>query len=372
MTLPGETARVLDTDPTALDPFGLWQNGSLAQPASSAEALSFALPADEVGAPAAVWTLALTGGPQGRQANERELERLAGRLQAIETGLASAGPRVDALLAARTPGSASPKSRSIPAAPPPAGAPAPESGSPKSRVIPEVPPPVGAPAPGSGSPKSRFIPEAPPPVGAQALRVRSEDNQPDRSALDVLRPSFETADSSSFAAAAPIPEVLPPPAVLPPPEAGLALALSSLAPARPQEAASFAVSGEPQAAPDWSALFQKLSAFIDLVNRQALHFAWVDTTLDGRLVARTLVNWAGDFTTLWQPGLDPQDTSAHCRSLELAVASRLAYLRTILTISQIAGKITLAVTTPLGPIQALSLAWQFVNSVISQCVMSDE
>jgi hypothetical protein len=41
-------------------------------------------------------------------------------------------------------------------------------------------------------------------------------------------------------------------------------------------------------------------------------------------------------------------------------------MRAILTVTQIAGKIALAVTTPLGPIQAMSLAWQFVNEVISK------
>jgi hypothetical protein len=44
--------------------------------------------------------------------------------------------------------------------------------------------------------------------------------------------------------------------------------------------------------------------------------------------------------------------------------SRQVHLRTILTVSQIAAKIALAVTTPLGPLQALSLAWQFVQDVI--------
>ena len=112
------------------------------------------------------------------------------------------------------------------------------------------------------------------------------------------------------------------------------------------------------------ALRQRLEALVDSVNRQILHYAWVETSLDGHLAARTTVNWGGDLRTLWQSGLLEAHVDAHRRSLELALASRLANLKTILTVSQIAGKIALAVTTPLGPLQAISLAWQFVHDVI--------
>ena len=66
---------------------------------------------------------------------------------------------------------------------------------------------------------------------------------------------------------------------------------------------------------DWEALYQRLTALFDSVNRQILHFAWVDTTLDGRLVARSTVNWGGDFVSTWLPGLSQEIISAHCRSL---------------------------------------------------------
>lgn len=115
---------------------------------------------------------------------------------------------------------------------------------------------------------------------------------------------------------------------------------------------------------DWSGLQQRFVTLLDGINQQLLHFAWVDTTLDGQLIARTAVSYKGDQISLWKPGLTVEQTTAHTRSLELAVASRIANLHTILTVSQIAGKIALAVTTPLGPLQALSLGWQFVQEVM--------
>lgn len=152
---------------------------------------------------------------------------------------------------------------------------------------------------------------------------------------------------------------------LPPPEAGLSAALSVLDPSGAPGPISFGLPPGLPSSVDWEALYQRLSALLDSVNRQILHFAWVDTTLDNRLIARSTVNWGGDLVTCWQPGLSQDLTNAHCRSLALAMASRLANLRAVLTVSQIAGKIALALTTPLGPIQALSLAWQFISSVVS-------
>lgn len=146
---------------------------------------------------------------------------------------------------------------------------------------------------------------------------------------------------------------------LPPPEAELSDLLDSLE----QPGVSFGLA-ETAAAIPWDELRQKLQALMESVNRQLLHFAWVDTRLDNHLLARTAVNWGGDMLSAWDPGLSPDQLAAHQRSLQLAMASRAANLRTILTVAQIAGKLALAVTTPLGPVQALALGWQFVQAVI--------
>jgi hypothetical protein len=287
VTLPGNPASGLQAlavsqvpaGSTVVDPFGLWQPAAHSPAPAAGDMLSFDVPGDVT--PAAVWTLALTSGPQGRLANERELERLAEKVQAIEAGLDASGPRVEALLSARL-----------------------------------------------RSPESSEV-------------------------------SFSTGANLTL-------EALSPPEALPPPEAGLIFALSSFEPVREGDEVSFGLPGAQKAALNWGELYQRLSALVDSTNHLLLHFAWVDTTLDEHLVARTTVNWGGDFITYWQPGLSQDQMAAHCRSLDLAITSRMANMRAILTVTQIAGKIALAVTTPLGPIQAMSLAWQFVNEVISK------
>jgi hypothetical protein len=268
------------------DPFGLW--AAPAPKAAAGDMVSFGLPGGGAEAgeepPAAIWTLPLSSGPQGREASEEELNRRAGQVRAIAVGLNQADLRVDTLLAARV----------------------------------------------------------------------------------------QQTNVVSFAVGSPTPSLAAP-------EAGLAYALGTLEPAGSAETVSFGLMQDigrmtdqvkehlPAAqipGVDWNDLQQRLNGLMDSVNRQLLHFAWVDTTLDGGLVARTTVAWGGDIVTLWKPDLSLDQTDAHCRSLQLAMASRSANLRTVLTVSRIASKIITAVATPLGTLQALSLGWQFVQEVV--------
>lgn len=268
MSLP---AVPMPLDSTTVDPFGLWQ----APPAApEGQAVSFGdLSGAEPEQPAAVWSLAISGGAAGRRSAQEELRRRDARLRAIQQGLDEAGPRLDRLLARRSATGLS------------------------------------------------FGLEAP---GAEPLP------QPEQALASILEDwDAGLADSGSTGASF-----------------GLGEDLSRLV------------------GIDWNALRQRLEAFLDSLNRQILHFVWVDTSLDGRLAARTTVNWSGDLRTLWQVDLRPEQRVIHQQSLEQAMESRRASLRTILTVSKIAGKIVLAVTTPLGPVQALSLAWQFVNDII--------
>lgn len=164
---------------------------------------------------------------------------------------------------------------------------------------------------------------------------------------------------------------------LPPAEMDLSLALDSLE--APGNAVSFglledagkiagevrdAVTGVAKKAINWDDLNQSFDSLVDVINRQVLHFVYVDTAFDSLLVARTVVNWGGDATSCIQTGLSNDKISAHERSLELALASRISDLRAIMMVSQMAGKIALAVTTPLGPLQAILLGWQFVQGVV--------
>jgi hypothetical protein len=113
-----------------------------------------------------------------------------------------------------------------------------------------------------------------------------------------------------------------------------------------------------------SGVLKDFERMLEQFNRQFLRFAWVETLLDGRLAARTTVNWVGDMDTYWRPGLADEVLAAHQRSLQLALAARAASFQTITTVARMAAVLALAVSTPLGPLQAMALGWRFVQDVI--------
>jgi hypothetical protein len=52
----------------------------------------------------------------------------------------------------------------------------------------------------------------------------------------------------------------------------------------------------------------------DQLLRLLVHFAWVETQVEGDLLARTVVDWTGDSNTAWGEELSPQQFSTSARS----------------------------------------------------------
>jgi hypothetical protein len=100
--------------------------------------------------------------------------------------------------------------------------------------------------------------------------------------------------------------------------------------------------------------------------RLLVHFAWVETQLQGDLLARTVVNWTGDMETAWRPQVLPEEHALHLRALKLALASRITLLRLFIIVTQSATKISVLIATPGGAILALPAAWKFVNKVLAE------
>jgi hypothetical protein len=97
-----------------------------------------------------------------------------------------------------------------------------------------------------------------------------------------------------------------------------------------------------------------------------VNFAWVETQLQGSLLARTVVNWTGDMQTAWRPEVLPGELALHFRSLKLALASRITLLRLFIIVTQSATKISVLIATPGGAVLALPAAWKFVNNVLAE------
>lgn len=113
--------------------------------------------------------------------------------------------------------------------------------------------------------------------------------------------------------------------------------------------------------PRWDEIAGGFRKFLGDVERVILHYADVETRVGGRLVARTVVGWTGDFTTWWGEAPGPGGAELHGRTVGLALRSRATVLETLLAAIRGAVKIAAMLTMPGGYLLALPLAWNFLR-----------
>ena len=110
----------------------------------------------------------------------------------------------------------------------------------------------------------------------------------------------------------------------------------------------------------------KFRQALDVLTGQILHLAKVETRQGGELIAHSLVSWKGDLDTSWREQVTPEERGLHQRSLHLALISRLAMLKMVVTTTQGAAKIAALIATPGGAILALPAAWKYLNALMAQ------
>lgn len=114
----------------------------------------------------------------------------------------------------------------------------------------------------------------------------------------------------------------------------------------------------------WNTAGGQAAAFFEQVGRALAHFAWVESAVDGQLVGRTTVGWTGDQATFWRDHLPPEHVANHTRCLQLALATRAAWLRMTITVAQ--GAARLAALASTAPLLAIPAAWKFVQALLAQ------
>lgn len=117
---------------------------------------------------------------------------------------------------------------------------------------------------------------------------------------------------------------------------------------------------------DWQETARQAQAFVRQVQRSLLSYAWVESSVEGRRIARTAVQWLGDVATEWQAGLDRQQAALHRRAVALAVDTRTTWVRAFLLAAEGAGLLAAALGTPGGPLLALPAAVKFVRQVLAE------
>jgi hypothetical protein len=94
--------------------------------------------------------------------------------------------------------------------------------------------------------------------------------------------------------------------------------------------------------------FENFKDSLNQLIHQITNFAWVETTLNGRMLARTAVSWTGDANTIWLQAGNPEEFNLHLRALSLALVSRVL------------------IAAPGGAALALPLAWKFVRQTLDE------
>jgi hypothetical protein len=121
----------------------------------------------------------------------------------------------------------------------------------------------------------------------------------------------------------------------------------------------------------WQQAAQQFQAFLKQLLRSVAHYAWVETSVQGRLLGRTTVGWTGAVQTVWREGLAAEKAAVHQRTLALALASRATVLRVLVVTLQGAVKLSVLLSTPGGVILALPAAWRFINQIVDELEKAD-
>jgi hypothetical protein len=109
----------------------------------------------------------------------------------------------------------------------------------------------------------------------------------------------------------------------------------------------------------------RFEAFLEQMNHEVLHFAWVETKVAEQFIARTELGWSGDSSTIWADGISAGQKSLHQRALNITTRTRHVKMRLFVTIASGAAKV--AVLTATGaPVLALPAVYQYVTKIVSQ------
>jgi hypothetical protein len=91
----------------------------------------------------------------------------------------------------------------------------------------------------------------------------------------------------------------------------------------------------------------------------------IETQVGGRLVASTTVGLAGDFATAVDASASPEHHEVHLKSLALALRTRGARVRILLSTAQATLKIAVAMGTG-NPLLAVPAARRFIRDLMAE------
>lgn len=116
----------------------------------------------------------------------------------------------------------------------------------------------------------------------------------------------------------------------------------------------------------WEASKKQFEALISQIDRDVLHFAWVETAISDNLIARTSVDWSGDAQTVWVDGTSDEQLFLHERNLRFVTQTRGLRLRLFVTVTSGAARVAALMAAPGGAILALPAVYKYVTKILAQ------
>lgn len=116
----------------------------------------------------------------------------------------------------------------------------------------------------------------------------------------------------------------------------------------------------------WQQTNRQFQTFVEQLLHVVANYAWVETHIQGQILARTAVSWTGDMASVWQKGIDPAQVALHQRTLALALASRDTLIQTFNVAAQGTLKLSVLLTMPGGTVLAFPAVWRFINQVLAE------
>ena len=105
-----------------------------------------------------------------------------------------------------------------------------------------------------------------------------------------------------------------------------------------------------------------LNAIVEMATR----LAWVETRVDGELLARSRISIGGDLDTLAKALITPADLQLHLRSVKAARASKNAWMRIMAMVMNVARALAKFAVNPVAGVMALPQAWQYIRRILDE------
>lgn len=109
---------------------------------------------------------------------------------------------------------------------------------------------------------------------------------------------------------------------------------------------------------------QQFESAVERMLRLVSHFSWVETSREGRLSGRTVVNWSGDMHNVWDEWVEPEVYGMHQQAVYQALMTRNIMVHACVVTTQSAAKLAVLLTNPASAILALPVAWKLVDQIM--------